>query len=265
MGNSLKLARALWGLEWKGQGLKMAGVALGIALLLFGVTLAAAYIPWILTGPTRTSLEALARNLFEGEDLGNAGLALAFLIVQAPLLLGLLVSYYAAAGLAARLGEEGARGRLELLLAAPFSYREVALGLYLYQLLATLAFYALALVASLGFGLLALWWLQAAPALPPGYWGLLLLAPMGLAVWGGLSALVLALLWPGFARARLGTTGVLPFIASIPGLILLLAVPFGPGDGFSWAFVAATAFGLFGLVLVWPLLGRIFRPELVLG
>jgi len=82
---------------------------------------------------------------------------------------------------------------------------------------------------------------------------------------GGLTALVLVLLWPGFARASLGTTGVLPFLASLPGLILVLAIAFGPGDGFTWAFVAAIAFVLVGLLLVWPLLGRIFRPELVLG
>lgn len=262
MRKSLALAWHLMFLAWRAQGIRLLLVPLGIALLLLSVALSSLYVPGILTGPTRHSLEVLAKNLFS-KDLGNVGLALAFLVAQAPLLLGLLLGFFTAGGMTARLADEGARGRLELILAGPYRPKEVAWGLYFGQLLETLAFYALATTASLGMSLGTVAFLGSRFQLPPGYWALALLAPLGLAVWAGLFALLLFLLVPSLAQARLGSGSALQVLANLPGLILLLVVTLNPGTSFTGAFLGAVLLGLLAVVASGPLLDKLLRPELV--
>ena len=258
---ALKLSWLIFSFVWRSQAVRLLTAAAIVTSVIIALTFVVFFIPSILSGPTHNSLRVAAKMLF-GRDVGATGLALAFLIVQGPLLLGILLSFFMAGNLATRMTHESARGRFELMLAGPYRAGQLALALFLAGFYETVAFYVVSEALVLGLGLAVANVLGNSLNLPNDYWSYALFAPLGLTIWAGFFALILSLAAPELAGKRFGGgSSFVQLLASLPGFSLLLYITLKPTVDSHKLFLFALSLGALALVLAVPLLDRLLRKK----
>lgn len=227
------------------------------------MALTAIHVPGLLTGPTRSALRRSVELHFESAP-GGAGLALALLLLHGPYLVALFAGFTGASVAQNAIGSEAARGGLELLLSSTYRIREIFAALLLSSLALTLVAWAVLAVGTVGVAAGVLTVLDASFSLPRSYLVLGLLLPLPMAFWANLIALFAALRFPRLTQFATGTTNALQFVAVVPALVLFLLVNLRPDVDPVWFAGTAIVLALLGSVLGGLLLGRSFRPDLIL-
>ncbi len=261
-GNFFSLYRAILWRLWIEQRRSILSFPLLLALLFGGVLAVTRFAPGLLTGPTVHALQATAAATPGADAAGAAALPRAFIEHQAVYLLALLAGLSAASVATRAVGTEAERGSLEILLATRHGITAIGGAI----LLAAYSLASLAWLLLVGFSSVLVAacdaWLHLQSTSTGASLGAAIAMQLVLTLLSAEVALIVALLFPGVARARGGVTGdPTTLLATLPALGTFIAANLMPGV--SVLRLSLTALTLGGVLLVagTASLRAWFRPE----
>ncbi|WP_141727635.1 hypothetical protein [Thermogemmatispora onikobensis] len=255
-------------LLWRGrreQGVRLLVIPLAFALFFLLLCLVTLYFPGLLTPLSRFAIQAQAQAYFGATVHGNAGLAMALLLIQGPYLIALFAAFMGATLAQNLVGTEAARGGLELLLSSAYRVQEVFVAFLLASFVLTICQWAILALGTLGAAATVLALLRIAFTLQARYIALAVAVPLPIALWANLGALFLGMAFPRLTQIRTGsTTNLMQLLAALPALALLILINIRPDLNAGLVAAIALGVGLAGSLVSAVLLRVRFRPEFVL-
>lgn len=238
---------------------------LGFVLICAAFVLAAKYFPQILTGPTHSSLQAMAA-LHPGVN-GDAGTARAWsaLFLQVPYLATFLASTYVVSLLSSSLMTEAHKGGIEMLLAEPFRPRQIVAALFWNSLAISSVVWVAVVVLLLAAGAILVRVLGLTPPHGVAAAGVALMLPLAGMLWAGQIILALHLLFPRLSTVRVGSSrAAVNYVATVPAMVAFLVITFRPELDPVRIAALFLSIGLLGAIVVTSLLSYAFRPATLL-
>ncbi|MFT4890434.1 MAG: hypothetical protein ACI9YT_001349 [Halobacteriales archaeon] len=223
-----RLSRAMIGVEIEARNKWMAIAPVGVGLLFLAIVGAAIVEPSTLTGTTQSQLDAALDNYFT--SVSGPKLAIALVVVQAPMLLSLFAPIVTVPTARSLAGRRVKGGEFETLLAAPQTHGELFATFVLTAFVVTLVqVLVLAVIGIGGAWILVLvagaeFTLSAGPATFAPY-----IVPLPVALWAALVSTLVYMAYPDTSLNGHGVGNFLLLVAYLPGFALLGIVSVAPG------------------------------------
>jgi hypothetical protein len=240
-------------------------VPIGLVAVSVAFVLCALYFPGILTGPTQSSLAQMADLHASTMGDSNVGRAWAALYLQAPYLLTFLSSLYVVTLLSSSLMAETHKGGIEMLLAEPYSPRQIVAAFFWNSVLISFVVWT---VTGVLFAIAAVILTKMLGLTPPQdvtALALTVMLPLAGMLWAAQIVMVVHLLFPKMSAVQVGTgRGLLNYAATSPTIAVFMLITFVPSLE---AVTVASGFlisGLIGAIVISSVLSRAFRPEVLL-
>lgn len=257
------LSRSLLDVELEARDRWLVLYPVGFGLLFAGIVALTAIEPGMLTGTSQEALQASLDYYFT--SISEPKLAIALVVVQAPVLISVFAAIVAVPTARSLAGRRAMSGEFENLLASPYTHGEVFASLVVTAFLLALAQTLVLGIIGVGGGWAVLLWVGASFTLSQGpvvyapYF-----VPLAVALWASLTATVVYLVYPESALSGTGIGNGLLLVAFIPAFALLGLTTAAPGV--SPVLVAIGGFVGVGLLTAVgaAAVGRWFRPVRVL-
>lgn len=223
-----RLSRAMIEVEIEARNKWMAIAPVGLGLLFVAITVAAVLDPSTLTGTTQSQLDAALDSYFT--SVSGPKVAIALVVVQAPMLLSLFAPIVTVPTARSLTGRRVKGGEFETLLATPYTDGEVFATFVLTAFVVTLV--QVLVLAVIGIGgawavVLAAgaeFTLSAGPATFAPY-----VVPLPVALWAALVSTGVYMSYPDTSINGHGVGNFLLLVAYLPGFALLGLVSVAPG------------------------------------